>query len=86
MVDGGDEDLAATEAVKDDVRSAADDEFAEVGLACWVAQMRLQLEGLHECNDARGEAFGGCGVIEGDVGADFAKASERQGRPDDFKR
>jgi hypothetical protein len=84
-VDCGDEDLAAAQAVEDAVGGAGDDELTEVGFGEGVAQAGIEFQGLDKRDDARGEALGSEGIVEGDVGADFTEAGEGKGRPDDFE-
>lgn len=56
MVDGGDEDLAASDAIEDDVRSAADGEFAEVCFGRGVAEVWVESQRLDKGNDTSSQA------------------------------
>jgi hypothetical protein len=54
MMNGSDEDAAAAKAIEDGVGSTADNEFAQVGFACGVAESGLEAKGLNKGDDAGG--------------------------------
>lgn len=85
-MDRGDEDLVAAKTVKDDVGSAADDEFAHGRPAGRVAEVGMKAQGLDDRDDAHGELFGGARFVEGNVGANLTQAGGGEGRPDYFQR
>jgi len=85
-VDGSNEDALAAEAVEDDVRSATDDELAEIGFTSRVAESRMDAKRFDEDDDARGEAFGGGRIVEGNASTNFAQACDGERRPNDFRR
>ena len=86
VMDGGDEDLMAAEAVEDDVGSAADDEFAEIRFGGGVAEAGVELESFDEGHDTSGESLGSAGIVDSDVGANLAQACGGEGRPNNFGR
>lgn len=86
VVDGGNEDLVTAEAVEDEVGSAADEQFAEIGLGGGVAEVGVKLESFNESHDARGETFGSVGIVEGDVSTNLAQTGNGEGRPDNLGR
>jgi len=57
-MDRGDEDAAASQAVEDDLGSAADSEFTQAVPAGRVAKAGLKAEGLNESDDTNGEPLG----------------------------
>jgi len=84
--DGGDYEAVATDAIKDGIRSAADDELADAGLRSDSAEIGMNSQCLGDRNDASGQALGGVRLVHGYEGPNFLKASEGQRRPDDLER
>lgn len=85
-MDGGDEDLFAAKAVEDDVRGASDDELAEVRLTGGATEGRVEAMSFDKGDDAGGEALGGAGIIERNVGANLAQACSGDRRPNNLNR
>ena len=86
MGDGGDYEAVATDAIKDGIRSAADDELADAGFRSDSAEIGMNSQCLDDRNDASGQALGGVRLVRGYEGPNFLKASEGQRRPDDLER
>jgi hypothetical protein len=83
--DGVDDDLLRAEAIDDDIRSAADDEFTDVGSVSGAAEVGVKAQRLDDRHDSQREAFSGGWFVVCDVGADLAQARPREGGPKDFE-
>ncbi len=79
-------DTPATEFIKDNVRSAADDQFAKARLGSCATQVRMISQRLHNRDDARCQAFRSIRFIQSDVCANLPQTSSSQGRPDNLYR
>ena len=86
MGDGGDYEAVAADAIKDGIRSAADDELPDAGLRSDSAEIGINSQCFDDRNDASGQALGGFRLVQGYEGPNFLKASEGQRRPDDLER
>ena len=72
-VDG---DVAAVNAVKDKVRSAAYDQVTDSGFGASAAEIRISSEGFNQGDHTDGQALGGLRFIQRDVSADLLQAGE----------
>ena len=86
MGDGGDYEAVAADAIKDGIRSAADDELPDAGLRSDSAEIGMKSQCFDDRNDASGQALGGFRLVQGYEGPNFLEASEGQRRPDDLER
>jgi hypothetical protein len=73
---GVDGDVAAINAVKDEVRSAAYDQFTDSGFGASTAEVWISSEGFDQGDDADGQALGGLRFIQRDVSADLLQSRE----------
>lgn len=82
--DGGDDEAVGSDAIEYGIRSAADNEFTDAGLRAGAAEIGMNSQSFDNGNDARGQAFGGVRLVQGDEGANFLEPGQSQGRPDDL--
>lgn len=75
-----------THTIENNIRSAADNQFADSGLSPGASQARMVSESLNHGNDSRGQPLGCVWFIQRHVSPNFLKPRERQRRPDDFYR
>ena len=78
--DGGDYEAVATDAIKDGIRSATDDELPDAGFRSDSAEIGMNSQCFDDRNDASGQALGGVRLVQGYEGPNFLKASEGQRR------
>ena len=86
MGDGGDYEAIAADAIKDGIRSAADDELPGTGFRSNSAEKGMNSQCFDDRNDASGRALGGVRLVQGYEDPNLLKASEGQRRPDDLER
>ena len=86
MGDGGDYEAIAADAIKDGIRSAADDELPGTGFRSDSAEKGMNSQCFDDRNDASGRALGGVRLVQGYEDPNLLKASEGQRRPDDLER
>src|SRR6266436_216828 len=86
MPDGGYRDTPAAKLVEENIRGAADDQFAIAGLGPGATQMRMCSQHFHNRDDARCHAFGSVGFVQRNVGANLPETGSSQGRPDNLYR
>lgn len=79
-------DAVPADTVENRVRSAADYQFANAGFGTSAAEIWVRPQRFNDRNDASGQAFGGVGLIECDIGTNLAKTCQSQRRPDDLNR
>ena len=84
--DGRDGEAVAADAIKDGIRSAADDELPDAGFRSDSAEIGMNSQCFDDRNDASTQALGGIRLVQGYEGTNFLKASEGQRRPDDLER
>jgi len=80
--DCADKDAVAEHAVKNGVRSSANDKFPNAGFHANTAQMRVRPEGFDDRDDAGCETLGGFRFVQSDEGINFAQTRQSQRRPD----
>jgi hypothetical protein len=81
---GGDDEALRADAIENGIRSAADEEFTDAGFRADAAEIRMNSQSFNDRNDARGQAFGGVWLVQGNEGANFLEAGQSQGRPYDL--
>lgn len=84
--DSGNNDAVSANAIEDGIRSAADDQLADTRFRADAPQIRMNSQSFHNRDEACSQAFCSIGLVQGNEGANFLKASERQRRPDDCQR
>jgi len=70
-------DAPTPELVKDNVRSAADDQLTNARLGSRPPKMRMTSQGFHDRDDACRGAPGSIGSVQSDVGANLPKTGSR---------
>jgi hypothetical protein len=74
-------DTTAPVLINDNIRGAADDQFAIPGLGSGASQAGMISQGFYDRDDAHCQALGSVRLVQREVGANFSKAGSSQWRP-----
>jgi len=83
--DGSDYYPRPLEAIENDIRRTANDQFAHTRAGAGASQAGMALERFHHCHNPGGQTFGCFRLVQSHIGANFPETLERQRRPDNLR-